>query len=74
LIREAGLAVLRAVGARRLAAAPAGWQGRAEAVERELHRRFGQTPQLRASDEQSEQIGKLIASGQLSARLLVLRA
>jgi SAM-dependent methyltransferase len=74
LVREAGLDVLSATDAHRMTAAPADWQDRAEAVERELHRRFGQAPQLRASDEQGKHIGELIDSGQLDPRLLVLRA
>ena len=46
--------------------------GTAIAVERELHQRFGRTAQLRTSDEQGERIGKLLESGQLDCRLLVL--
>ena len=51
---------------------PDGWRDRAEAVERELHQQFGRTAQLRTSDKQGERIGKLLASGQLDCRVLVL--
>jgi SAM-dependent methyltransferase len=73
LIREAGLQVLRAADAHRMSSPPADWRDRTEAVERELHRRFGRTPQLRTSDEQSERIGQLLESGQLIPQVLVLR-
>jgi SAM-dependent methyltransferase len=72
LVREAGLAVLRSADAHRMSPPPAGWLDRAEALERELHKRFGRTRQLRASDEQSERIGRLLKDGQLTAQLLVL--
>jgi SAM-dependent methyltransferase len=72
LVREAGLEVLGAADAHGMRAPTATWRNRAETVEQELHRRFGRTPQLRASDEQSERIGKLLESGQLTSQLLVL--
>jgi SAM-dependent methyltransferase len=72
LFGSAGLAVLGAACATRMKAPPAAWRDRAEAVERELHRRFGATAQLRAADEQGERIGKLLESGQLTSRVLVL--
>ena len=72
LVREAGLEVLRTADAHRMSAPPADWVDRAEAVERELHQRFGHTPHLRSADEQSDRIGKLLESGQLAARVLVL--
>jgi SAM-dependent methyltransferase len=72
LFRRAGLALLAAADAGRMSAPPAGWRDRTEAVERELHQRFGPTTQLRTSDEQGERIGKLLESGQLDCRLLVL--
>jgi SAM-dependent methyltransferase len=73
LIRRAGLAVVAAANAHRMSAPPPNWQSRFEAVDRELHRRFGRTPQLRTSDEQSERIGQLLESGQLIPQVLVLR-
>jgi SAM-dependent methyltransferase len=72
LIGRAGLDVLAAANAHRMGAAPADWRARAEAVERELHRRFGRTPQLRTSDRQSERIGQLLESGELTSQVLVL--
>jgi SAM-dependent methyltransferase len=72
LLRSAGLGLLRAADASRMGAPPAGWQGRAETVERELRPRFGRTAQLRTSDEQGERIGKLVESGQFTSRVLVL--
>lgn len=74
LVRGAGLEVLRAADAHRMSAPPTDWRNRTEAVERELHRRFGRTPRLKVSDEQSERIGRLLESGQLAAQLLVLRS
>lgn len=73
LLGAAGLAMLATANAHRMSAPPADWRNRTEAVERELHRRFGRTPQLRTSDEQSERIGHLLESGQLVPRVLVLR-
>ncbi len=72
LVHRAGLTVLGVADAHGVKAPAAAWRNRAETVEQELHRRFGRTPQLRASDEQSERIGKLLESGQLTAQLLVL--
>jgi SAM-dependent methyltransferase len=73
LLGAAGLAMLATANAHRMSAPPADWRNRTEAVDRELHRRFGRTPQLRTSDEQSERIGHLLESGQLVPRVLVLR-
>ena len=73
LVRRAGLAVVATANAHRMSAPPADWRNRFEAVERELHRRFGRTPQLQTSDEQSERIGQLLKSGQLIPQVLVLR-
>ena len=50
-----------------------GWQDRTAAVERELRRRYGSTPQLAAATEQSDRIGRLLSSGQLTSQVLVLR-
>jgi SAM-dependent methyltransferase len=73
LIHRAGLAVVAAANAHRMSAPPADWRNRTEVANRELHRRFGHTPQLRTSDEQSERIGQLIESGQLIPQVLILR-
>jgi SAM-dependent methyltransferase len=71
LVHAAGLDVLGAADAHRLGEPQADWRDRTEAVERELHRCFGRTPQLRTSDEQSARIGRLLESGQLAVRVLV---
>lgn len=42
-------------------------------MERELHRRYGHTPELTAADEQSKLFGRLLSSGQLIAQVIVLR-
>ena len=73
LVRRAELAVVAVANAHRMSAPPTDWRNRIEAVERELHRRFGRTPQLRTSDQQSGRIGQLLASGQLIPQVLVLR-
>ena len=49
------------------------WQDRTAAVEKELQRRFGRTPQLSAGTEQSDRIGALLDSGQLAAQVLTVR-
>jgi len=72
LVLRAGLAVLSAANAHSLSGPPADWRNGIEAVDQELHRRFGRTPQLRASDEQSGRIGQLVESGQLTPQVLVL--
>jgi SAM-dependent methyltransferase len=72
LLREASLEVLHGADAHRMSAPPADWRDRAEAVDHELHQRFGHTPQLQASDEQGERIGNLIQSGHLAPRVFVL--
>jgi SAM-dependent methyltransferase len=72
LVGGAGLTVLAAANADRMSPPPADWRSRVDAVERELHRRFGRTPQLRTSDQQSARIGQLLESGQLTSQVLVL--
>jgi hypothetical protein len=59
--------------ARQLPDPPVGWADRTAAVERELRRRFGATPQLAAADEQSARIGKLLRKGQLTSQVLLVR-
>lgn len=53
---------------------PPDWTSRTEAVERELHHRYGRTPELTAADEQSHRIRKLLNSGQLTSQVISLRA
>jgi SAM-dependent methyltransferase len=72
LLGRAELALVGAADADRMSAPPGDWRDRAEAVERELHRRFGRTAQLRTSDQQRGRIGQLLESGQLSSRVMVL--
>ena len=48
------------------------WQERTAAVERELERRFGHTPQLAAATGQSHRIGYLLEVGQLASQVLPL--
>ncbi len=49
------------------------WQDRTAAVDRELRRRFGSTPQLAAATGQSDRIAAMLASGQLTSQVLTLR-
>lgn len=51
-----------------------GWADQVQAVERELHRRYGHRPELTAADEQSHRIGHLLSSGQLTCQAILLRA
>jgi SAM-dependent methyltransferase len=73
LIRRAGLEIAEEVSADDLPPPPQDWTERIAAVDRELDRRFGRTPQLAAAHDQSQRIAHLIDSGQLAARLLALR-
>ncbi len=73
LLDEAGLRLLDQAGAGDLPEASREWRERTEAVERELRRRFGGTPQLTEANEQSERIGHLLRSGELSCELMVAR-
>ena len=72
LISRAGLAVGDRVSAARLPPAPAGWHDRVAAVEAELGRRFGGRPELATARAQSDRIGRLLASGQVTPELLRL--
>ena len=51
---------------------PASWQERTAAVERELQRRCGQTPQFAAATGQSHRIGHLLDIGQLTSQVILL--
>jgi SAM-dependent methyltransferase len=73
LLRDADLKVLAAADPADLAAPSPDWQHRTAAVEKELRRRFGHTPQLSAATEQSDRIGALLESGQLVAQVLTVR-
>jgi SAM-dependent methyltransferase len=74
LFCQAGLAELDAADVRDLAGPPPDWAGRIEAVERELHDRYGHTPDLKAANEQSRLFGRLLDSGQLSSQVMLLRS
>ncbi len=72
LFDDADLGVQSRADARDLPQPSQGWQDRTAAVERELHRRFGRTPQLSASSEQSDRFGRLLRSGQLTDQVIVV--
>jgi SAM-dependent methyltransferase len=73
LLRQADLQVLARAQAGDLPAPSADWRDRTDAVERELQRRFGSTPQLSAATEQSDRIGHLLSGGQLTSQVILLR-
>jgi SAM-dependent methyltransferase len=73
LLDRAGLDVEAVADAQQLPDPPARWADRTAAVERELRRRFGATPQLAAAAEQSARIGKLLRKGQLTSQVLLVR-
>jgi SAM-dependent methyltransferase len=68
----AGLVRLRRAQASDLPEASPPWRDRTAAVERELRRRYGGTPQLTEANEQSDRIGRLLRSGELTCELMVL--
>jgi SAM-dependent methyltransferase len=72
-LSHAGLAVGGEIDGAALPPAPAAWADREAAVEAELDRRYGATPQLAQAREQSRRIGRLLADGQLATQLLWLR-
>ena len=72
LIRGADLDVLAVADSEDMPQPPASWQERTAAVERELERRFGHTPQLAAANGQSHRIGHLLEVGQLTSQVIIL--
>ena len=72
MLRRAHLDVLAVANTGEMPEPPPGWRDLAAAVERELRRRFGSTPQLSAATEQSDRIGKLLGSGQLISQVVML--
>jgi SAM-dependent methyltransferase len=72
LVGSAELLVLRRAQASELPEASQEWRDRTAAVERELARRYGDTPQLTKANEQSDRIGRLLGSGELTCELMVL--
>jgi SAM-dependent methyltransferase len=73
LFGQADLEAVEVADFRDITQPPPDWISRTEAVERELHRRHGHTPELTAADEQSDRIGKLLSSGQLTSQAILLR-
>jgi len=72
LLSRANLRALGQAEASDLPEASRDWRERTEAVERELRRRYGDTAQLTEANEQSDRIGHLLRSGELSCELMVL--
>jgi len=72
LLRGADLDVLAVADSEDMPQPPASWQERTAAVERELERRFGHTPQLAAANGQSHRIGHLLEVGQLTSQVILL--
>ena len=73
MLSDAGLEAVEVASAPDVAQPPPDWAGRVVTVERELHRRYGHTPQLKAADEQSSLFGRLLSSGQVTSQVIVLR-
>jgi SAM-dependent methyltransferase len=74
LFGQAGLKAVEVADFRDITQPPPDWTSRVDAVERELHRRYGHTPELTVADEQSQRIGELLDSGQLTSQVILLRA
>jgi hypothetical protein len=70
---QEGLEVVEVAGFRDVVQPPPDWAARVDAVERELHRRFGHTAELTAADEQTKRLGKLLGAGQIVAQAILLR-
>ncbi|HEY1921048.1 MAG TPA: class I SAM-dependent methyltransferase [Streptosporangiaceae bacterium] len=74
LFGQAGLQAVEVASIPGITKPPPDWTDRFQAVEDELHRRYGHTPELKASDEQSDRIGALLSTGQLTSQVILLRA
>jgi SAM-dependent methyltransferase len=72
LLHHAHLEVVAAADPADLPPPSPDWQDRTATVERELQRRFGRTPQLSAATGQSDRIGAMLDSGQLTSQVLIL--
>jgi SAM-dependent methyltransferase len=72
LLSGVNLPPLAQAQARDLPEASAPWRDRTAAIERELRRRYGDTPQLTEANEQSDRIGHLLRLGQLTEEIMVL--
>lgn len=73
LFDEAGLVVEQQLCTTDLPAIPDGWDERSDAVEKALTDRYGHTRAWQLAEEQSGNIGDLLADGGLTGELLVLR-
>lgn len=73
MVGQAGLEAVEVAGFRGVTPPPPDWTDRLHAVEHELHRRYGHTPELAAADEQSGLIGKLLSSGQVTSQVILVR-
>jgi len=74
LLDRAGLTVVDRTPASELPEPPADWTERTEAVEDALRQRYGDREAYQVAEEQSGRIGRLLATGQLTAELLLVRA
>ena len=74
LFGQVGLEAVDVADFRDITQPPPDWADRVEAVERELHRRYGHRPELTTADEQSRRIGHLLSSGELTSQVILLRA
>jgi SAM-dependent methyltransferase len=74
LFGQASLEAVDVADFRDITQPPPDWADRVEAVERELHRRYGHRPELTTADEQSRRIGHLLSSGELTSQVILLRA
>ncbi len=70
---RAGLEAVDVADFRDIGEPPADWTRQADEVERELQHRYGHTRQLAVATEQSNRIGKLLASGELTSQVILLR-
>ena len=70
---RAGLEAVDVADFRDIGEPPADWAKRADAAGRELQRRYGHTRQLAVATEQSDRIGKLLGSGELTSQVILLR-
>ena len=73
LLDDAGLQVADSASAADFAATPTLWQERAEAVEAELERRYGDHPAWQTAERQAGLIGGLLAAGDVVGTLVVAR-
>jgi SAM-dependent methyltransferase len=71
---QTGLEAVDVADFRDVGEPPADWAERTGLVERELQRRYRRTRELAVATEQSDRIGKLLGSGQLTSQVIALRA